>query len=1337
MVAPSSILKDSSSFPCLKRKHDLDDHARCLYPLDRNPDHPWKQAKSDFHGYGSSENGKHLSRLDKARNFAKRDADAKVGAKTPSFSALSNPDRRSECGNSWREGSERGDTQRSQFSARQENGNHHKQIFADEKQERHFKSSEDDRRKGHTVSAFRATSPKHRMIHLDNSTPVNISHSSNRPLLKREALVPGSSSFERTRKPEEKNTFKRIVKLKAKLSSYTLETSDTSKDSNHKVCEEEKKLPCSPSKSNNGSSAEHSWKSSLSARASKSQRPSPSSSELVSADRSVAEPSIPFLHVTRRARSERKRDESSKNPPDKLTSLDKASIGIRKDLSEKQEAQSSEIFRARKGEPRDVEANTTVSMNGCRDSDTAELNSLCKIYHSGAEDEREEGELEPEEDISERHSSESRNEIKHGEASDPQIECKSLETESKGQGINISEGQIDCKEASENRQPHEDNLNSHEMTLSTSNGSEDFLLTVKTKDPHISDAVIGPGMSRRDLETDSSTKIVSVEVSDEGQKSNGYFTAIDLNGSSLCSPDSTGNAEEARMILNLATDCSPKAAEVCGLPHKKDENSSPKQVGTPVSLESSSDRTGDNPQTHGQAYSTPNTEEMYRDADPHVQQEGTDTKDGISLIEQTDELDIYQQKQKRLKVGALEFSLALPGCFTGSCSSAPRAGEHDVYRESNAQKPHQDFHLQIQNSPGPGNRSVRNMAEAQRATQSLSRLRTESLSNGFTASLSLSSFVHNPSCSLNCNTDDEEKELSCGETKQISQDKWERNCGNEQGLYGAASRNMCNEVHRKLDGILDKPCLQNGSINGDNGLPLHVLDGKYNENGQGNEKNHRVASGFGKAVLQNRVRSVDTQAPAFLQKPEVSERNQGMDGKSSSYVKIGLFGIASEPITFMAQKLQELPDSFLEGLKGLVKEVLGDFAKREEFLTLQEIIKSRTDLTEETLLRAHPIQLEILVALKTGMQSFVQQGAKTLTYKALIEIFLQKRCRNVNCQQSLPVDGCECKICSQKKGFCYECMCMVCSKFDSYLNTTRWVGCDVCMHWCHTDCGLRMSHIRSTTVSHDGIESREIQFQCLSCDRYMELYGFVRVVIENFASTWGSEAMAKELDCVRRIFHGSEDVRGKKLRWKAEEMLQMLERNVAVDDVCSRMLHFFSEGDNKMDKAGLLPSKTVQPIEGGSHKRDVLQDTAAQHSIVTSKLSGSGDSKTQERVEECARPIHKEDGLVYGLKDLHQIIDTKLTDVLMYQTRADAAREDAMNLQQIISFKAKKIEEEYQFDCAKLGLVEAEEQLRKCQEELLALERSYQEYQIMKIRIESDMKNLRTKTVERSTPQLA
>lgn len=729
-------------------------------------------------------------------------------------------------------------------------------------------------------------------------------------------------------------------------------------------------------------------------------------------------------------------------------------------------------------------------------------------------------------------------------------------------------------------------------------------------------------------------------------------------------------------------------------------------------------------------------------------------------------------KQKKLKVEFLQLSLALPGTSNmgeGSNPLRPRAEPE---------------------------RSFQSLNQTQSQTQNPVQSQTYTNSDGFTTSFSFSqseSFIHNPSCSLNC-TSLENQELSCGGSRQLSQGpeqmsarSWPALSGNEQmsnGMHTVTSLSHDKSKHRR--GIpLYQRVLQNGSMH--QGFPSVTGSNRSSGSNHVSQRSHHFGQrlqeapkildsssqdleGSGRQVnshkdIMERVRQQKawfaskqqamsgeprsepngssqgrdklTDPPAFNVKGPSSAGNEMMVGERNVISeRIGLHEITTEPIAVMAQKLQELPDSFLEGLKGVAKGVLGSFEKREEFIALQDNIRRRTDLTEDSLLRAHRTQLEILVGLKTGIQAFVQEGSKPQTYKALIEIFLQTRCRNVACQQSVPVCGCECRICSKKSGFCHECMCVVCLKFDSDNNTCRWVGCDLCLHWCHTDCGLRMSYIAPTSTAKNSNGTTEMQYHCVACDHKSELFGFVKEVFHKCAETWGTETLVKELDCVRKIFHGSEDMRGKQLCWKAEQMLQKLENKVGAAEVCRSMLRFFQEGNAELDGAcgPNKKSSSSKANDAPGHMADLARESIPKTSSSAAvdldnarAVLQNFDRNLEEKRTEAAELQYDRARKRAEIEDIESVVRIKQAEATMFQVRADEARQEAGGLQRIISVKREKIDEDYECKYAKLRLNEAEERHQKRFEELQALENTQQDFQKMKIRMEAEIKELMLK----------
>ncbi|RVW34596.1 Protein OBERON 3 [Vitis vinifera] len=464
------------------------------------------------------------------------------------------------------------------------------------------------------------------------------------------------------------------------------------------------------------------------------------------------------------------------------------------------------------------------------------------------------------------------------------------------------------------------------------------------------------------------------------------------------------------------------------------------------------------------------------------------TKGNSSKREVEEEAE-RETREKKPKLETLNLSLALP----------------DVSLSLTASNPVQNAGPPVRPRPS---RSIQSLEPSNNNTQT-------TCSNDFTAaSLSYSyshPFSHNPSCSLTRNST-ENYEYSVGrEADQI----W--NCG--EGTNGS--------VHSRFKPIGDGVGLSN---HGGGVYPL--MQGSRMINKEPCNSLHRAASSenhsFFPSELPARPR-MDTQSGDSRGKGSEHLRGlENLDGgrarKLSRPERI-LREIVSESVPFMAQTIQELPNETVESTKEYLKNIIAA-PEKEELVDLQNRLERRSDLTSETLSKCHKDQLDIFVAVKMGLGNFLS-GKNRLPNTELVEIFLLTRCRNVNCKAMLPVDDCECKICSANKGFCRECMCPVCVKFDCANNTCSWVGCDFCFHWCHAACGIQKNLIKP-----------DVFFAC--------------------AKNWGVETLIKELDCVRKIFRGSEDYKGKELYNKAEEMLCKLEsKMISPSDVCNYIIQFF------------------------------------------------------------------------------------------------------------------------------------------------------------------------------------
>lgn len=410
-------------------------------------------------------------------------------------------------------------------------------------------------------------------------------------------------------------------------------------------------------------------------------------------------------------------------------------------------------------------------------------------------------------------------------------------------------------------------------------------------------------------------------------------------------------------------------------------------------------------------------------------------------------------------------------------------------------------------------------------------------SDDFNPSMSYSysvPFSHNPSCSMTRN----------------STENFDFSRENEQIWHAGEGTN--GSVHSKFKPIGESIVFANPGASNTAFLRGHVSTGG---NGSINGAENSISffpselparpypaggSGPGPARVNGMTASSDSGRGLMLARPEKVLRE-----------------IVSESVPSVAGKLQDLPIESLETLRESCRALVTVQERKEEFASLQRKLERRSDLTLETLTKCHKTQIEILVAIKTGLASFVS-GKCRVPQNELAEMFLLMRCRNLTCKGLLPVDDCECKICVAKKGFCSACMCPVCLKFDCANNTCSWVGCDVCSHWCHASCALGRNLIRAGPTLKGPVGTTEMQFQCVGCGHASEMFGFVKEVFNCCAKLWSPEILLKELDCVRKIFASSEDFEGKGLHAKAEEVIGLLSKKmVSPEDACNSMLEFF------------------------------------------------------------------------------------------------------------------------------------------------------------------------------------
>ncbi|KAK9074908.1 hypothetical protein SSX86_003227 [Deinandra increscens subsp. villosa] len=507
-----------------------------------------------------------------------------------------------------------------------------------------------------------------------------------------------------------------------------------------------------------------------------------------------------------------------------------------------------------------------------------------------------------------------------------------------------------------------------------------------------------------------------------------------------------------------------------------------------------------------------------------------------------------------------------------------------------------------------------------------------------------------------------------------------------------------------------------------------IWNGGEGTNGSVHSRFRPVGDG-GVALVQGQRSGSENNLSFFPSELPARMKTDGQSGGGSESLDLGRFSglsrperilkeMVSESIQTMAQITQELPDETFESTKEYLKKLISVPEKRDELVGLQLRLERRSDLTSETLSKANRNQIVLLVTIRTGLESFLSVQNRLPTSE-LIEIFLSERCKNVNCKRLLPVEDCECKICSTKKGFCSECMCPVCLNFDCASNTCSWVGCDVCSHWCHAACGIQKNLIKPGPSLKGPTGTTEMQFNCLCCGHSSEMFGFIKDVFQSCAEQWDLGTLIKELDCVRKIFRGSADFKGQKLHLMSGELIVKLESKVmSPSDVCITILQFF----NTIDARG----SSEFPISISSLK-DPITPSKPHHPPHQTNLynmgSSSGMMNTNNKMiiedEWSVKPSKKD-----AFDSVESLVRIKEAEARMFQNKADEARREAEGYKRMIRTKIEKLDEEYTERISKLNLQETEEQRKKIAEEVKVSENDHCEYYKMKMRMQAEIAGL-------------
>uniref|UniRef100_A0A0D9Z409 Uncharacterized protein n=1 Tax=Oryza glumipatula TaxID=40148 RepID=A0A0D9Z409_9ORYZ len=586
-------------------------------------------------------------------------------------------------------------------------------------------------------------------------------------------------------------------------------------------------------------------------------------------------------------------------------------------------------------------------------------------------------------------------------------------------------------------------------------------------------------------------------------------------------------------------------------------------------------------------------------------------------------------------------------------------------------------------------------------------------SEGFTGSVSLTNsqtFVHNPSCSLTQQSLDNyehsvgSKPLFKGVDKLSDSTRWQAQLSNESTKREPTAV-LQNTV--KYGNLPDKTFLgvnvQNNGISKD----IHRRAGI---SGVLSPTHSRDSHDSGFEQSRHRRQLTRERSSSSLTRGERQDGQQLVLNGAGVIERI-ISKIVSEPLHHTGRMLDEMTSNSVTYLREAISDIIADADKRGQVVALQEALKKRSDLNSEMLQRCPRVLLEILVAIRTGLPDFMKKSNSIGTCD-LVDIFLYLKCRNLSCKSILPVDDCDCKVCQRKTGFCSSCMCIVCSNFDMASNTCSWVGCDVCLHWCHTDCGLRHSLIRKGGSGSRAYSTNELQFHCAACGHPSEMFGFVKEVFRTCAMQWRMETLVRELQYVERIFSSSDDARGKRVRDFVKQMIIKLENRAYHPEVVKYIMAFFSDDNSNSGSGTSVPLKGI-PCNIAERIDGIPSSSRKAPSWLPSvTLEGVPFLEKQGVISTTGSPstLRKFGGTDFQTVDnkptvdeLDALIRLKQAEANMYQQRANDARKEAETLKHVTMVKHAQIEEHYATQIGELHINELQEQRKRKIEELQRL----------------------------------
>ncbi|KAL5204443.1 hypothetical protein ABZP36_009314 [Zizania latifolia] len=391
--------------------------------------------------------------------------------------------------------------------------------------------------------------------------------------------------------------------------------------------------------------------------------------------------------------------------------------------------------------------------------------------------------------------------------------------------------------------------------------------------------------------------------------------------------------------------------------------------------------------------------------------------------------------------------------------------------------------------------------------------------------------------------------------------------------------------------------------------------------------------------------------------------------------RITLREIAGDRVDVVADKMKVMPEEILEEIKSELTAILegtdgGSSHHNAELLHLQKLVRFKADLTSIMLFMAHHVQLEILVAIKMRIKAFLHPSV-VIPRSCLAEIFLYQRCRNIACQSALPSADCRCGICYDRYGFCNQCMCVICSQYDFEFNTCRWIGCNVCSHWTHTDCAIRNEQIRTVHTFQNGVFHAEMALLCHACNMTSELVGWAKNIFQQYATSWDRDTLLQELEYVVKIFRLSVDSKGRKLFNECADHIGRIRAGTAESTSPEVMLQALQELElgapesSDTEELGRLNT----PGESSTQMSDDAQEVedAADDTMLRPKKPRLGAEQLT-----AGRRLRKRQ----HTEELESVVRLKQAEAEMFQLKADEARQDAERIQAAMAKSEKAAEEE-------------------------------------------------------------